>query len=194
EELPIELSLSTWKVREDRYFTGIIRDIGERKRAEDALRQSEQALREKSLELEDKNEALERTLARLNEAHDQLIVQEKMASLGKLSAGMAHELNNPAAAVLRGSAQLREAFSRSHQTQLRMRALDFSPTQLEKLVELDRFAQARATKPAALNAIGRSDREAEIEAWLEAIPIENAWDLAPDLVGLGCELADLEAL
>ncbi len=47
EEVPIELSLSTWTVRDDRYYTGIIRDIGERKRAEEALRQSEQALREK---------------------------------------------------------------------------------------------------------------------------------------------------
>ena len=36
--MPIELSLSTWTVRDERYYTGIIRDIGERKRAEEALR------------------------------------------------------------------------------------------------------------------------------------------------------------
>ena len=44
DEIPIELSLSTWKVRDERYYTGIIRDIGERKRAE-------KELQEKSLEM-----------------------------------------------------------------------------------------------------------------------------------------------
>ena len=76
EEVPIELSLSTWTVREERYYTGIIRDIGERKRAEEALRRSEQALRERKEELKRKNEELEETLRRLNEVHNQLIMQE----------------------------------------------------------------------------------------------------------------------
>lgn len=97
-EVPIERSLSTWTVREDRYYTGIIRDIRERKQAEEVLRMSEQALRAKTLELKEKNEVLENTLNQLQEIQNQLIMQEKMASLGKLSAGMAHELNNPAAA------------------------------------------------------------------------------------------------
>ena len=50
-----------------------------------------------------KNDALKETLDQLNEMHHQLIIQEKMASLGRLSAGMAHELNNPAAAAQRGA-------------------------------------------------------------------------------------------
>ncbi len=194
DEVPIELSLSTWMVREDRYFTGIIRDIGARKRAEEALRQSEQALREKSLELEEKNKALRSTLERLNDAQNQLIIQEKMASLGKLSAGLAHELNNPASAVRSGSSQLHSAFSRLHDTELRLAALDLGPSHLDKLVELDRFARERATKPANLNAIGRSDREAVLQDWLEDLGIEAAWELAPDLVELGCETSDLEEL
>jgi len=103
EEIPIELSLSTWTVRDDRYYTGIIRDIRERKQAEETLRLSEQALRQSTLELKSKNKELENTLNRLQEMQDQLILQEKMASLGKLSAGMAHELNNPASAAQRGA-------------------------------------------------------------------------------------------
>ncbi|NIP72738.1 MAG: PAS domain S-box protein [Gammaproteobacteria bacterium] len=71
EEVPIELSLSTWTVRDERYYTGIIRDIGERKRAEEALRQSEQALREKTEEMREKNKVLEDTLNQLNEMHNQ---------------------------------------------------------------------------------------------------------------------------
>jgi PAS domain S-box-containing protein len=87
-EIPIELSLSTWTVHEDRYYTGIIRDIGERKAAEEALRRSEQELREKGDELRSKNAALEETLEQISQMQDQLILQEKMASLGRLSAGM----------------------------------------------------------------------------------------------------------
>lgn len=193
-EVPIELSLSTWTVREERYYTGIIRDIGERKRAEDALRRSEQALREKSEELEKKNEELEDTLSRLDEAHNQLIIQEKMASLGKLSAGMAHELNNPAAAAQRGAAQLQAMFSEWQSIQLRMGEQKLAPMQMEKLVELDRIARERARKPADLNALARSDQEVALERWLNARGIEKTWELVPSLVSLGFGERDLDAL
>jgi PAS domain S-box-containing protein len=194
EELPIELSLSTWTVREERYYTGIIRDIGERKRAEAALRRSEQALREKTEEMIRKNEELEQTLTRLNEMHNQLIIQEKMASLGKLSAGMAHELNNPAAAAQRGAAQLQATFSRWLDLQLRMGALDLDQKQVAKVLELDEIARQRARKPAELNAIVRSDREAAIERWLKERNIDIAGELVPSLVSLGEDQGDLEAL
>lgn len=193
-EVPIELSLSTWTVRDERYYTGIIRDIGERKRAEVALRNSEQALREKTEELKRKNEVLEATLNRLNEANDQLIIQEKMASLGKLSAGMAHELNNPAAAAQRGAAQLQAKFLEWQSIQLRMGEQKLDPLHLEKLVELDQIARERARKPADLNALTRSDREVALEAWLAGQEIENAWELAPALVSLGYGERELAAL
>jgi len=193
-ELPIELSLSTWTVREERYYTGIIRDIGERKRAQDALRASEQALREKTEELKSKNEVLEETLNRLNEANNQLIIQEKMASLGKLSAGMAHELNNPAAAAQRGAAQLQAVFSEWQSVQLKLGEQKLDSMQLDKLVELDRIARERARKPSDLNALARSDKEAVLEEWLQARGIENAWESVPALVSLGFAQNELEAL
>ena len=193
-EFPIELSLATWLLDDRRYYTGIIRDIGERKRAEEALLASEAALRDKTAELEEKNEALARTVARLNEAHNQLVVQKKMASLGKLSAGMAHELNNPASAVQRGADQLRDAISKLLGVQLRLYEQDFGQAELEALSALEGVAQERATKPTDLDALGRADREAEIEAWLEERGIDRAWDLAPDLVGMGCIQEDLESL
>ncbi|HKJ76849.1 MAG TPA: PAS domain S-box protein, partial [Gammaproteobacteria bacterium] len=193
-EVPIELSLSTWTVRDERYYTGIIRDIGERKRAEEALRNSEQALREKTVEMEQKNAELEETLRKLNEMHDQLIIQEKMASLGKLSAGMAHELNNPAAAAQRGADQLQAAFEGWQHLQLRMRELTFDAAQSAKTAELDDLARQRARAPAQLSALTRSDREAAVEDWLLDRGPAPDGDLAPALVSLGLDVPDLEAL
>jgi PAS domain S-box-containing protein len=194
DEVPIELSLSTWTVRDERYYTGIIRDIGERKRAEHALRSSEQALRERTEELKAKNEVLEATLNQLNEAHHKLMIQEKMASLGKLSAGMAHELNNPASAAQRGAAQLNATFAQWQDVQLRMAELKLEKSQVDRVMELDRISKERAREPVGLNALSRSDREVALESWLEARDIETAGELVPALVGLGYDERSLEAL
>jgi PAS domain S-box-containing protein len=194
DEVPIELSLSTWTVRDERYYTGIIRDIGERKRAEEALRQSEQALREKTDEMIKKNEELEDTLNKLNEMHNQLIMQEKMASLGKLSAGMAHEINNPAAAAQRSAAQLQEAFVKWQNVQVRMRELVLDDKQLKQISELDEIAKMRARNPPHISAIVRSDREDEIESWFKKKDIEVENDLVSILVSFGLETVDLDKL
>ena len=62
---------------------------------------------------------------------------EKLATLGKLSAGMAHELNNPAAAAQRGAAQLQGAVSHLQQTHLMLGELDLTPSQLASLLKLE---------------------------------------------------------
>jgi PAS domain S-box-containing protein len=193
-EVPIELSLSTWTVRDERYYTGIIRDIGERKAAEEALRRSEQTLRERTEELKTKNDILEETLSKLNEMNEHLIIQEKMASLGRLSAGMAHELNNPAAVAQRGAAQLETMFSRWRGMQLRMAELKLGSEQLEQLLGLDQVASDRARKPAELSALDRSDREGGLEGWLQELGIESAIEFVPALVSLGYDKPALKAL
>ena len=194
DELPIELSLSSWTVRKERYYTGIIRDIGERKRAEETLRRSEQALRERTKEMKKKNKVLEETLRQLNEMHNKLIMQDKMASLGKLSAGMAHELNNPAAAAQRGAAQLQTTFAKSQNVQIRVGELNLEKKQIEKVIQLDKVAEQSAHKPVELNALTRSDREAAIEQWLDKRDIEINAEMVPALVSIGYDQSKLEAL
>jgi PAS domain S-box-containing protein len=194
EELPIELSLSTWTVRDERYYTGIIRDIRERKEAEETLRKREQALRESTLELKNKNETLEHTLNQLHEMQNQLIMQEKMVSLGKLSAGMAHELNNPAAAAQRSAAQLQLMFLRLQDAHRKINDLNLEGSQLEEVMTIDQLAEEGARKPADLDALTRSDRESEMENWLQEQGIEEGWELAPTLVKLGYDLDGLRVL
>jgi PAS domain S-box-containing protein len=193
-EIPIELSLSTWTVHEDRYYTGIIRDIGERKAAEEALRRSERELRERGEELHRKNAALEETLEQISTMQNQLILQEKMASLGKLSAGMAHELNNPASAAQRGASQAVEVFAKLQEAQIQLGRLGLYGTRLERLRELDGLAARRAHEPFQLDAVTRSDREAALEDWLDARDVPSGAELAPALVSLGLVLDDLDGL
>jgi PAS domain S-box-containing protein len=185
EEIPIELSLSTWTVREDRYYTGIIRDIAERKAAEEALRRSEQALREKSQELRDRNADLQSTLDQLSQMQDQVVLQEKMASLGKLSAGMAHELNNPASAARRGSAQAVEVLSELHDAQMRLAELGLDGPRRARLSELDVLAREKAHSPEQVSALARSDLEAALDDWLRDHGVDADASLADSLVGLG---------
>jgi PAS domain S-box-containing protein len=193
-EIPVELSLSTWTVRGDRYYTGILRDLGERKAAEEALRRSEEEFREKEEEFRSRNAALEQTLQRIGTMQDQLVLQEKMASLGRLSAGMAHEMNNPASAAQRGASQAIAVFERLQDAQIQLGMLGFRGSRLVRLRELDRLAADRANEPTQLGVVARSDREDEFEEWLVANGVANGGELATSLVNLGLVRDDLEGL
>ena len=119
---------------------------------------------------------------------------EKLATLGKLSAGMAHELNNPAAAAQRGAGQLRAAVAQLQQAYLTLSEVSLSRAQLDSLLALDRRAQERAQQPVDQGSLTRSDREHELETWLVDQGIENAWEFAPVLVSLDIDDSELSTL
>ncbi len=116
---------------------------------------------------------------------------EKLATLGKLSAGMAHELNNPAAATKRGAAQLLERITSMQEIYLKLGSLHLAEEQLQFLMSLDLQARESAKQPADLDSLARSDRESDLEIWLEDNGIEDPWDVAPNLVDLGFSEEDL---
>jgi signal transduction histidine kinase len=119
---------------------------------------------------------------------------EKLATLGKLSAGMAHELNNPAAAARQGAEQLKTSIGRLERARFSLGAAGLSSEQLDHIEELEREAERRAKEPTSLDPIARSDLEQEVEGWLDKSGIEDPWEHAPALVEMGLCAAELEEL
>ena len=119
---------------------------------------------------------------------------EKLATLGRLSAGMAHELNNPTAAVQRGAGQLQELLQRRLTNQAALMQLQPTPRQVEMLEAYGRHARERAWQPDILDPLARSDREGEMELWLDEAGVVDGWELAPVLVDMALSREELTAL
>ncbi|MBI9043112.1 MAG: cyclic nucleotide-binding domain-containing protein [Anaerolineaceae bacterium] len=133
-------------------------------------------------------------LARLRENQIHLRQSEKMVQLGTLTAGIAHELNNPSAAVMRGSDQLVTAIQKLDAAYATVSRLGFNELLWKKLNVLSENVQISAHTPPELDAIKRSDKEAEIENWLDDHHVDESWNIAPNLVNLDFNENDLFTL
>jgi signal transduction histidine kinase len=134
---------------------------------------------------------LRTVMAGLRGTESMLIQQEKMAALGTLAAGLAHELNNPAAAVRRASDHLRAALDGWRRAAL---ALSQCGLEAEQLGVLGQVATQRMPASANLTPLARATREEEMGDWLDAKGVDDAYDLASALVAAGWQPADLMAL
>jgi signal transduction histidine kinase len=113
--------------------------------------------------------------------------RERLASLGTMAAGLAHELNNPAAAAQRSSAQIADAVKVVSTTLARFVDAGIEREEAAKLVALQREAFEGARGRTALDALDAADAEDDLRDRLEDLGVPNAWELAEPLAAAGVD-------
>jgi signal transduction histidine kinase len=132
--------------------------------------------------------------ARLRENEAVMHQTEKMAALGTLTAGLAHELNNPAAAAQRNAAQLHDALTSWQYMTLEISNLSLEPNQVEVFNALHETLIVHTDSSVTMDPLARADGESEVEGWLEERGVDKAWELAPALFSSGWDVKGLEKL
>jgi signal transduction histidine kinase len=117
--------------------------------------------------------------------------RERLISLGRMSAGLAHEVNNPAAAALRAASDLKTSLDQLQGVVSWIAEAGLSAEQLRGLVELQMSA-AGAAPPSARGALELANAEDETGSWLEAHDVEDAWSLATTFTSAGLDADWLE--
>ncbi|MBX3458981.1 MAG: cyclic nucleotide-binding domain-containing protein [Planctomycetes bacterium] len=116
--------------------------------------------------------------------------REKIAALGKMAAGLAHELNNPAAALKRSAAELSDRFTKLASLGPQLMKLEVKPDDIDCTVEFRNKLWQRT--PPEFTAVQRAEREDELSDWLEDHGVPEPWVVAENLAEVGATLADLE--
>jgi len=119
---------------------------------------------------------------RLRQNEGLLRQNEKMAALGTLAAGLAHELNNPASAVRRSADQLRSALLEWSKSSSVLETLKLNEQQMQIINDLRLEIQTPHSSTSSLDPLTQSDRETEIQTWFDEHHLQNAWELVPSLV------------
>jgi signal transduction histidine kinase len=118
--------------------------------------------------------------------------RERLLALGSLSAGLTHELNNPAAATVRAAATLRERTGDMRRKLGTITAGPDNKVTVETLIKLQEETAERVPKTQALPPLEASDREDAITGWLDSHGLGDGWQLAPAFVAAGLDVSWLE--
>jgi signal transduction histidine kinase len=124
-----------------------------------------------------------------SKAANQAISQrERLLALGQLSAGLTHELNNPAAAAVRATSSLRDRVAGMRHKLGKLTQHPYRQETLEALMELQERAAERVAKAPQLGPMEASDAEDAVADWLDDRGVSGGWDLAPVLVQAGLDV------
>jgi signal transduction histidine kinase len=127
------------------------------------------------------------------ELHESVSQQHgKLISLGTMAAGLAHELNNPAAAIGRSAAEAREAFQEASEKAVELGNLPLTEEQRSFVAGLPQEASQKSGT--TLDSLEVSDLEDELAVWMEDHGVEEGWEISPTLAGAGLDAVWLEAL
>jgi signal transduction histidine kinase len=118
--------------------------------------------------------------------------RERLLALGALSAGLTHELNNPASAAVRATDALRTRVAGMRHKLAFVASGSYDPQHLAALIRLQDDAAERVSKAPTLGPMEASDREDVLTDWLEANSIRSAWELSPTFVQAGLDEAWLD--
>jgi signal transduction histidine kinase len=118
--------------------------------------------------------------------------RERLLALGALSAGLTHELNNPAAAAVRATSSLRERVAGMRQKLAMLARKDIDPHLLEQLIDVQEALVKQVADAPKLTAMQTSDLEDELSDWLEDHDIADGWDLAAVFVPAGITVERLD--
>ena len=118
--------------------------------------------------------------------------RERLLALGSLSAGLTHELNNPAAAAVRATASLRERVAGMRHKLALIAKGPYDRATLDTLIRLQEESVERLAKAPTLTPLEASDREDDLGDWFDAHGIGGGWELAPTFVQAGVDVAWLD--